>query len=84
MPHPMKDWLFLYFKDVVPEINQPEDLQIERFDGLLVSVFKAKLPNLDLLEEHPRFLKTLQGVVAAAGRSENRRYVIELERQEAI
>jgi len=79
----MKDWLFLYFKEVVEEVNTPEDMTIERFEGALVSVFKVTLPSLDFLNEYPRFLKTSQGVIAAAGHAENRRYVLELQEKNA-
>ena len=78
-PAAMENWLFQYFKGVIPEVEKPEDVVVELLNGALVSVFKARVPNLDLLEEYPRFMKTLQGVVGALGRRDHRRYVIELE-----
>jgi len=75
----MKEWLLTYFKELLSGVEGSELLEINRVDGVMVSVFRVCLPHSGLLDASPRFMKTIQGVVAAAGRSENRRYVIELE-----
>ncbi|PIE91169.1 MAG: hypothetical protein CR997_02415 [Acidobacteria bacterium] len=77
----MKEWLTNYFKSVLGGVDASE-IQITRLDGVLVSVFKVSIPRSSILSEHPRFMKSMQGVVAASGRKENKRYVLELEERE--